>query len=49
MTAVDWESIWPEAIDPETGEDPDGVIHPEWVDLDDEDLDEDLDWTADPQ
>lgn len=40
---VDWERDWPEAIDPETGEDPDGVVHEGWVKRPVDD------WTADPQ
>lgn len=45
MTPEDWERDWPEAIDPETGEDPDGGFHPTFIRGD---VEED-DWTADPQ
>lgn len=44
---IDWERDWPEAIDPETGEDPDGVVHPVWVNR--PDRDDTGDWTDDPQ
>lgn len=40
---VDWEHDWPEAIDPETGEDPDGGFHPAFLDVDTDD------WENDPQ